>query len=154
MNWEAAGAIGEIIGALAVFFTLAYLAVQIRQNTKTVHSAALDSSIQAASAVRNLLSADDDAAEIYRLGSLNPHDLSDTQLIRYRMIITNVLWALWNLFSQSKNADLSKSVWECQIPVVRRVLNCPGGQWYWQEFEIEFEDSFRDEVNRIMATEN
>ena len=38
MNWEAAGAIGEIIGALAVFLTLIYLALQIRQNTKAVRA--------------------------------------------------------------------------------------------------------------------
>lgn len=31
MTWEAVGAIAELLGALAVFATLAYLAVQIRQ---------------------------------------------------------------------------------------------------------------------------
>ena len=36
MDWNAIGAIGEIIGALAVFLTLVYLAIQIRQNTKAV----------------------------------------------------------------------------------------------------------------------
>ncbi len=30
MNWEAIGAIGEILGALAVVLTLGYLAVQVR----------------------------------------------------------------------------------------------------------------------------
>ena len=34
MNWEAIGAVGEIIGALAVVLTLAYLAIQVRQNTR------------------------------------------------------------------------------------------------------------------------
>ena len=34
MNWEAIGAVGEIVGALAVLVTLVYLAMQIRQNTK------------------------------------------------------------------------------------------------------------------------
>ena len=33
MNWDAIGAIGEIIGAIAVVATLGYLAVQIRQNS-------------------------------------------------------------------------------------------------------------------------
>ena len=32
MNWEAAGAIGELLGALAVLATLVYLAVQVRQS--------------------------------------------------------------------------------------------------------------------------
>ena len=30
MNWEAAGAIGEIVGAIAVVATLVYLALQLR----------------------------------------------------------------------------------------------------------------------------
>jgi hypothetical protein len=34
MNWEAIGAISEIVGAAAVVVTLAYLALQMRQNTK------------------------------------------------------------------------------------------------------------------------
>lgn len=38
MNWEAIGAIGEILGAIGVIVTLAYLAVQIRQNTKATRA--------------------------------------------------------------------------------------------------------------------
>jgi len=33
VNWEAIGAVGESLGAIAVLVTLAYLAVQVRQNT-------------------------------------------------------------------------------------------------------------------------
>jgi hypothetical protein len=33
MNWDAFGAIGEIIGAIGVVITLVYLAYQISQNT-------------------------------------------------------------------------------------------------------------------------
>ena len=39
MNWEAIGAVGEIIGAIAVFITLIFLTVQLRQNTKAVDEA-------------------------------------------------------------------------------------------------------------------
>jgi len=34
MNWDAIGAVGEIIGAAAVVATLAYLALQVRASTK------------------------------------------------------------------------------------------------------------------------
>ena len=34
MNWEAIGAIGEIVGATGVILTLMYLSVQIRQSTR------------------------------------------------------------------------------------------------------------------------
>ena len=36
MNWDALGAIAELLGAVAVFFTLAYLALQVRQNANAL----------------------------------------------------------------------------------------------------------------------
>ena len=45
MNWEAIGAVGEVLGALGVIATLSYLAVQIRQNTRTVRSATHQASV-------------------------------------------------------------------------------------------------------------
>ena len=36
MNWEAVGAIAELLGAIAVFLTLAYLALQVRQNANAL----------------------------------------------------------------------------------------------------------------------
>lgn len=38
MSWEAIGAISEIVGALAVVITLAYLAVQVRHNNDLLRS--------------------------------------------------------------------------------------------------------------------
>lgn len=32
MNWEAIGAVGEVVGAIAVLVTIFYFAIQIRQN--------------------------------------------------------------------------------------------------------------------------
>ena len=39
MDWEAIGAIGEIVGALAVFGTLLYLALQMKQVQAEIHLA-------------------------------------------------------------------------------------------------------------------
>ena len=34
VNWEAVGAVGEILGAIGVILTLVYLSIQVRQSTK------------------------------------------------------------------------------------------------------------------------
>ena len=65
MNWEAIGAIGEIVGAAAVFLTLIYLALQIRQNTSSVRLAAVDAAITHVSNVRQGIFADAEVTEIY-----------------------------------------------------------------------------------------
>ena len=36
MNWDAVGAIGEVVGAVAVVITLLFLITQLRQNTKSL----------------------------------------------------------------------------------------------------------------------
>ena len=38
MNWDAIGAIGELVGAMAVVMTLAYLAIQIKQGTRATRA--------------------------------------------------------------------------------------------------------------------
>jgi len=69
MKWETIGAIDEIVGASAVFATLIYLAVQIRQNTRAVRAAALDSCIQAASSIRGDEFKSEELSELFLLGS-------------------------------------------------------------------------------------
>jgi len=50
MNWDAVGAVAELIGALGVIASLIYLAIQIRQNSQSVK----------AESVRELLSQSSD----------------------------------------------------------------------------------------------
>ena len=40
MNWDALGALSELVGAVAVIVTLAYLAIQIRDNNKMMRASA------------------------------------------------------------------------------------------------------------------
>ena len=150
MNWEAIGAVGEIVGAIAVFATLAYLAIQIRQNTGAVRAAALDSSIQAASAVRSHIYNNEELAELFVLGGKKPEELNEAESIRYRNLVTNIFWALWNLYSQSKYADLNHSAWESQKHVVVRILGSPGGEWYWKNYGREFDEDFVGEINSVI----
>ena len=43
MNWDAVGAIGELLGAAVVVITVIYLASQVRQNTTASRAEALRS---------------------------------------------------------------------------------------------------------------
>jgi len=39
MNWEALGAIAELVGAAAVVITLVYLSIQMKTNTSAINRA-------------------------------------------------------------------------------------------------------------------
>jgi hypothetical protein len=153
MNWEAAGAIGEIVGALAVFITLAYLAVQIRQNTGAVRAAALDSSVNALTTVRAKIHDSGELTDIYLRGCENPESLTDAELTRFRLLLTNIVWSILNLYTQSGYANLSDSMWISQKPILKRILSTNGGKWYWKHHKSEFEISFALEVDAIISSE-
>ena len=65
MNWEALGALGEIAGAAAVIVTLAYLSVQIRQNTKASRVAAVQAASENSSRFSELIAGDTALGEVF-----------------------------------------------------------------------------------------
>ncbi len=68
LNWEAIGAIGEVVGAIAVVSTLAYFAVQIRDTKRSGMSQATMSAVQLFSSWRtNLVQNTDLAVAIAKL---------------------------------------------------------------------------------------
>jgi uncharacterized membrane protein len=69
VNWDAIGAVAEVIGALAVLITLIYLALQIRQNTRAINSSALDSTVNTISIARQSIYENDDVARVYLVES-------------------------------------------------------------------------------------
>ena len=150
MNWEAAGAIGEIIGALAVFLTLIYLALQIRQNTKAVQASAVDASISKVTSVRQSIYDSAEIAGIYIAGLANPDDLDELSRTRFRLLMHNILLAISNIYSQTNFTGLSSSMWESQLVLLRRVVTSPGGQWFWKEYQLEFDETFRGQIEAIL----
>ena len=142
------GAIGEILGAVATIATLIYLAVQIRQNTRALQAASMDSTIQAANDIRANLFLDPEITEIYRKGLQNVEDLGETDRERFRLIMTNALWAFWNTFSQSQLGG--RQSWSAQSNIVRRFLSQPGGVWFWENYRSEFEPEFQSEIDSIL----
>ena len=150
VNWEAIGAVGEIVGAVAVFLTLLYLAVQIRQNTKAVKAAALDSAATHITAARHSIYSDESLTDIYVRGGKDPTSLTENELVRYRLLLHAMLQALSTVYGQTELSGLSRSSWESQKTIVYRVVSSNGGVWFWENYQHEFEDRFRSEVNALI----
>ena len=148
------GSIGELIGAIATVATLAYLASQIRQNTRAVRAAAVDSTISHSFNVRKSIYESEALTRIYNSGSHDPEALSEEDLVRIRLLYHNMLLTLSNIFSQIRLTGLAAKTWSAQIPLLQRILSTEGGEWFWANYCHEFEPSFQQEVARISADSN
>ena len=150
MNWDAIGAVAEVIGALAVLITLIYLALQIRQNTRAINSSALDSTVNTISIARQSIYENDDVARAYLKGLAAPEELDELERLKFRLLLHNLMLSESNIFAQTKFSDLTNSEWQAQTTVIKRVLNSPGGSWFWNEYAEEFDSDFRAEIDRLM----
>ncbi len=76
------GNLGEVIAAVATLATLVYLAIQIRQNTRTVRTSTYQAALESSNQVNELVLDNPDLHRIYRLGRIDPSQLTDEKRAR------------------------------------------------------------------------
>ena len=91
MNWEAAGAIGEIVGAAAVVATLVYLAVQIRQSSRIASVQASQHVLEGAAELQARIAGDEDLRRIFASGCRSYDALEGGDRQRFNAIIGEYL---------------------------------------------------------------
>lgn len=157
MSWQDLGSIGELISAVAVVVSLIYLAYQIRQNTSQIdqntrvaQGTAFDSSIAHTMAARQAIFENEDVARIYDQGNADPASLTHHEKTRYRLIVHNILWSIWNLQTQAQVGGVANETWQAQRTILLRVLKTPGVQWFWSNYHNEFGTGFQLEIATIL----
>ena len=95
MNWDAAGAVGEIVGAVAVIATLVYLARQIALSAEMSRAAQNKSIMDSWEGFNNLVLSSPEISELLSLLKIDNHELSEPQLVQahhfaYRILNTAV----------------------------------------------------------------
>ncbi len=151
MNWEAIGAMGEVGGAIAVVATLGYLAAQIRQNTRTMHSATTQEATSTAGNNLILMALDSDFAEIM-CRSNDAQPLAASEHLRLTWWYRGVFRNFENQYYQRRQGYLDE-VWAgfehtlsltCRLPYVRA---------WWPGNRESYGASFRDFVDGLVTNQ-
>lgn len=79
MNWDAIGALGEIVGATAVVLTLIYLARQIKLQNRAGEIAAFEGILDELDRVNSLIAEDKNLYRLFMTGLNNPAELDDDE---------------------------------------------------------------------------
>ena len=156
MNWDALGAIAELLGAIAVFLTLAYLTVQVRQNSKALEQqnkfsaaqimqARTDTVMEFTSVVlmepENLKV----IAAINNSDSLDLGSMQASEISRYRMVLTMARSMFENNFQQARQGFLSEDFYSGAV-----IKNIETFGEAFLRFGTPMSDEFRLEVERIV----
>lgn len=111
MNWEAIGAIGEILGAIGVIATIAYLSIQIRQNTKTQQSAVAQATTASRTSWYDLVISDPEVGDIWRKGTSQPDLLTEQERTRFIWMLARIFSNLEEFHLQFQHGMLPEDQW-------------------------------------------
>jgi hypothetical protein len=150
MNWEALGAVGEIVGAVAVVVTLGYLAVQIRQNTRSVQAATHHSLGRSARDAEMLFAGNETAAHIFHTGTREPDRLTVEERVRFHGIMQSTFAWFEDVYFQHQQAMVTLEYWEARRRWMQAYLRQPGVFSWWGQNSRFYADSFVLEVGRLL----
>ena len=147
MNWDALGAVGELVGALAVLITLIYLAHQIRQNTRAVRLESRNTLQQAFSHVASLMANSPDIAELFLKGCKDYRALSLADRLRFSSVLQNLLFSIELQHMQFKEEVNEVSGMER----IESLFKYTGVQDWWGQNKGLFRPTFVGAVESVFA---
>ena len=153
MDWDAVGAVAELLGALGVVASLIYLARQIRHNSKVVQGST--NQAVADSAQARLLSAasSESLAETMSKVRTGDNALTETQSRQAFFYRHATFRGFENVYFQHRSGLSSARSWASYEQLIR--LQFEGQQdlrdW-WTRSELIYDQEFQTVVDRIAAS--
>ena len=119
--------------AAPVVITLAYLATQIRANTRSVRSASLDSISTSISEFIDKTAQDPALTKLWFDGLSGTVELSENDDRRFTLLLISLARRWENAFHQSRAGTLESASWSGMQEGLTAVFLSPGAQSWWKE---------------------
>ena len=132
MNWEAIGAVGEVLGAIGVVVTLGYLAVQIRHNTRSVRAARL-LGIASGWRAHNQQMLDPAVSRAYQQGLRTHPDMPYDERSIFVTLMGDHSVFFQGAFALYEEGQLDRQTYEDYMTWLACQVATPGGNAFWNE---------------------
>ena len=143
VNWEAAGAIGEIVGAAAVVVSLVYLALQIRPQNREARAASVHQVMHEYSTAISILQ-QPEMADVWVAAIADFDSLSPSQRIRFIIYLTVAIRSFEDAFFQWREGRLEADVWHALLTPLLDVKSTEAFGRSWELRRRQFRAEFAD----------
>ena len=142
------------MGAIAVFASLVYFAIQIRQNNRNVETTlqtmrlgATDSTVSGFARYRELLSRKE-LAELFVKGSQDYDCLTKSDQIRFGVVLEEYMFTYWALYKRVQENAYEQSDWLAHMNSLRANMDNPGIKNWWLQRKKMFPSNFVEEIEK------
>ena len=136
MNWDAVGAIAEVIGVVAVIATVAYLSIQIKQSNRQQSAQAVKEAVKEFVDAYAAVTADEKSAQNFREGLTRFGDLDRNAKAVFHskmQSLTNGYYQVWTLYKGGLLLD--EPLFRKSESLYLSFVLTPGGLQWWEAWK-------------------
>ncbi len=152
MTLQDLGNIGEFVGAVGVIATLAYLAVQVRQNTRALRASTFQEISTAMSQSSEAIATHPDLVSLVFKGAEGLANLTPEELHRYNLTLLMIFRRLESVYVQRTLGSVSEELTGGFERSGLSSIASGGGAEWWQTAKPAFAASFVAYVDEKLAS--
>ena len=153
MNWDAIGAVGEILSAVGVIVSLLYLASQIRiQNSESRSRAFSEVSIQWNYLLGDIAT-NSELAELWGIGLTDYTKLDNVQKIQFYSQAARMFKMIEGFYLQRMNHKLSEETWSGLQNAITDTCRSEGIKFWWSYRRNWYGAQFQEFIDSCMLVE-
>ena len=152
MTIQELGSIGELIAALATIGTLAYLAIQVRQNTRALRSSTFQEISNDMSVSSETVAAHPDLSVVLVKGAENLAHLSPDERLRFSFFLLMTFRRLESIFIQRRLGFIAPELTEGFERSVISVIASGGGAEWWDSAKPALSADFVAYVDQALES--
>ena len=152
MTIQDLGSIGEFVAAIATLCTLVYLAIQIRQNTRSVRASSFQASSRDILEIIDRVAVNSDLSRLFFEGLSDYESMSDEDRRRFATYLGSLL-ARWEslMFQREQGIVLDPTSFSFFYQNLRVVFARPGTRQWWSKARNLYQPNVQRLVEDLMS---
>ena len=151
MSLEQLGIIAEIVSAIAIIVTLAYLSIQVKDSARASKSAAVTDATTAMQAFYQELGSNPATCKLFLDGLTNPDALSQQDQFQYVMMMHSCFLGFQRSFFLAQEGTLDVALRDSIGTAMHAANHLPGMHLYWRQRKAYFQPEFCEWVEALLA---
>ena len=151
MNWDAIGAVGQMLGALGVIISLAYLSIQLKQNGLATQHASQNMFIGEYNRYIEHLYSNQQLLELIQRASYDTKELSFAENEQIHLLLVQHHLLNWNIFLQVEAKQFNPRMAETFFRYFAALLKAPRYNAWWRTYRATLGGAYARYMDSLIA---
>ena len=144
------GALGELIGGIAIIVSLIYVGIQVKDNAGAVRSAAANDANVATQSWYMQIGSDRQTSELVYEALTSEVALSNQEEFQFLMMMHGSVLAFQNSYLLAEEGTIDFELRESATTAISGVKDLPGFRRYWRQRRSYLHSGFADYVGQLL----